>query len=97
MLECYTLVMPTTRRRHVITETDEIVRALDDAARRWPADGGNRAKLLAHLVEEGHRAVVGELERHANARRDAIARTSGVLTGAYGDSYLADLREDWPQ
>jgi hypothetical protein len=81
----------------VITETDEIVRALDDAARRWPADGGNRAKLLAHLVEEGHRAVVGQLERDASARRDAIARTSGVLTGVYGDNYLADLREDWSQ
>jgi hypothetical protein len=89
--------MPTTRRRHVITETDQIVRALDAAARRWPADSGNRAKLLARLVEEGHQAVVGQRERDANARRDAVARTSGVLTGVYGDGYLAELREDWPE
>jgi hypothetical protein len=89
--------MPTTRPRHVITETEQIVRALDDAAKRWPADRDNRAKLLAHLVEEGHRAVVGELERDTSARRDAVARTSGALTGAYGDGYLADLREDWPE
>jgi hypothetical protein len=89
--------MPTTRRRHVITETEQIVRALDDAARRWPVDSGNRAKLLARLVEEGHRAVVEQRERDADARRDAIARTSGALTGVYGDDYLAELRADWPQ
>ena len=94
---CYTLAMPTTRPRHVITETEQIARALDDAARRWPADGGNRAKLLAHLVEEGHRAVISQLERDASARRDGVTRTSGVLTGAYGDGYLAELREDWPE
>lgn len=94
---CYTLAMPTTRPRHVITETEQVVRALDDAARRWPADSGNRAKLLARLVEEGHRAVVSQLERDAGARRDGVTRTSGVLTGAYGDGYLAELRKDWPE
>jgi hypothetical protein len=89
--------MPTTRPRHVITETEEIVRALDDAARRWPADRGNRAKLLIRLVEEGHRAVLRQREHDVTARRAAIDRTSAVLTGAYGDDYLADLREDWPE
>ena len=81
----------------MITETEQIVQALDDAARRWPADRDNRAKLLAHLVEEGHRAVLSQLERDISARLDAVARTSGALTGAYGEGYLADLREDWPE
>jgi hypothetical protein len=89
--------MPTTRRRHVITETEQVARALDAAARRWPADRDNRARLLARLVEEGHRAVVGQQERDAHARRDAVASTSGALTGAYGDGYLAELRADWPE
>lgn len=88
--------MPTTRPRHLITETDQVARALDDAARRWPADRGNRAKLLLHLVEEGHRAVVGQQESRASERRDAVARTSGTLTGLYGEGYLSGLREDWP-
>jgi hypothetical protein len=89
--------MPTTRPRHVITETDQIVRALDDAARRWPADRGNRTKLLARLVEEGHHAVLRQREHDAAARRAAVDRTSAALTGAYGDGYLAELREDWPE
>jgi hypothetical protein len=81
----------------VITETEQIMRALDDAARHWPADRGNRAKLLTRLVEEGHRAVVRQRDHDAAARRAAIDRTSAALTGAYGDNYLADLREDWPE
>jgi len=81
----------------VITETEQIVRALDDAARRWPADRDNRARLLVRLVEEGHRAVISQREHDAEARREAVARTSGALTGAYGDGYLAELRQDWPE
>jgi hypothetical protein len=89
--------MPTTRPRHVITETEQIIRALDDAARHWPADRGNRAKLLTRLVEEGHRAVLRQRDHDVAARRIAIDRTSAALTGAYGDEYLAELREDWSE
>jgi len=88
--------MPTTRPRHVITETPAVARALDDAAERWPEDRKSRAKLLLHLVEEGHRAVVGLDQREATARRDSIERTAGALTGLYGDEYMRELREDWP-
>lgn len=88
--------MPTTRARHVITETDQVARALDEAARRWPGERDNRAKLLLRLVEEGYRAVTGHHEQLAAERRDAVARTSGLLTGLYGEGYLAELREDWP-
>lgn len=80
----------------MVTETEPVARALDAAARRWPAERGNRAKLLLRLVEEGHRAVSGHGERDARRRRDAVARTSGTLTGVYGIDYLAELREDWP-
>jgi len=89
--------MPTTRRRHLITETEQVAQALDDAAKRWPAEKGNRAKLLLHLVEEGHRAVIGQQDRSLQKRRDAVARTSGALTGVYGEGYLGELREDWPE
>ncbi|MFN2503258.1 MAG: hypothetical protein ABR540_03315 [Acidimicrobiales bacterium] len=88
--------MPTKRPRHLITETEQVARALDDAAKRWPAERGNRAKLLLCLLEEGHRAVVGQQEREVRERRDVVTRTSGTLTGVYGEGYLRDLREDWP-
>ncbi|HVW81787.1 MAG TPA: hypothetical protein VHB69_12695 [Mycobacteriales bacterium] len=88
--------MPTTRPRHVVTETDQLARALDDAARRWPEDRDSRSRLLLHLVEEGHRVVVGEADSRRRARLAAIKRTSGSLAGVYDGDYLERLREDWP-
>lgn len=80
----------------MITETDDVARALDDAARRWPAESGNRSELLRRLVAEGHRAVLDEAGQLVAERRDALRRTSGVLTGVYGADYLTGLRADWP-
>ena len=88
--------MPTTRPRHLITETDPVARALDDAAKRWPEDRDSRAKLLLHLIEEGHQALVEEAGQLREARLAAIQRTSGALTGTYQAGYLEQLREDWP-
>jgi hypothetical protein len=93
---CYTSSMPTTRPRHLITETDQVAKALDDAARRWPEDRHSRARLLLHLVEEGHRALVGEADERRQARLAAIRKTSGSLAGIYDGDYLERLREDWP-
>ena len=90
------MAVPTTRKRHVVTETEQVARALDDAARRWPEEAGNRSRLVLRLLEEGHRALSGQQQRRADRRRDALARTSGALTGAYGEGYLSRLREDWP-
>ncbi len=89
--------MPTSRPRHVITETDDIASALQDAAKRWPEDRDSRKKLLLHLVSEGHRAVLGAQDKVAGERRHVLAKTSGLLTGLYGQDYLEHLREDWPQ
>lgn len=70
--------------------------ALDDAARRWPEEGGERARLLRRLVQEGHRAIRVEQRDEAGRRRRAIERTRGALTGTYSPDYLERLRDDWP-
>ncbi|WP_347354530.1 hypothetical protein [Intrasporangium sp.] len=88
--------MPTTRPRHLITETDEVAQALDDAAQRWP-DEPSRARLLLRLLAEGHRVVVAQRAAQMRRRRDAVGRTAGVLTDVYGPGYLAELRADWPE
>ena len=88
--------MPTTRPRHLITETDQVTRALAAAAQRWPDDAHSRTKLLVRLVEEGRQAVEGQREHAAKGHRDTVTRTAGALTGVYGPNYLTELREDWP-
>jgi hypothetical protein len=80
----------------MITETDEVARALDDAARQWPHDRERPTKLLLDLVREGHRAIAADAARTTAARRAAIERTGGALTGSYPAGYLDDLRGDWP-
>jgi len=88
--------VPTSRRRHTLTETDEVTRALDDAARRWPEERAARGKLLMRLVREGHRAIAGERDAEVSQRRHAVRRTEGALTGTYPEGYLERLRDDWP-
>ncbi len=88
--------MPTTRPRIVLTETDALRSALDDAALRWP-EVTTRAGLLTRLVQEGHRAVLDTRSDARAARLEAIEATSGALTGAYGPGYLDELRAEWPE
>lgn len=90
-------VVPTTRPRHVITETDAVARALDDAAQRWPEDADNRAALVRRLLEEGHRSIAEEQMARLLARREAVARSSGSMSGVYEPGYLEKLRQDWPE
>jgi hypothetical protein len=80
----------------MITETDEVARALDDAARQWPQDRERPARLLLDLVREGHRAIATSNARASADRRAAIERTGGALTGSYPAGYLDELRGDWP-
>ena len=86
--------MPTSRPRHLVTETDPLAVALDAAARRWP--GRSRPQLLVRLALEGDRAVGEVEEQRRRRRRIAVQEHSGLLTGAYGPGYLDDLREEWP-
>jgi hypothetical protein len=46
--------MPTSRARHPIIETEQVARALDDAARYWPSEQGRAA-----AIEESHGAFPG--------------------------------------
>jgi hypothetical protein len=87
--------MPTTRPRYVITATDEIVEALRAAAQRWPEDSENPRMLLLHLVAEGRIAL--RRSDTEEARRSAVHATAGAFSDVYGEGYLDELREDWPE
>lgn len=91
----YTSCMPTTRPRHQITETPDVERALDLAARRWPLEP--RSKLLLRLIHTGSSALEQELSEEGRARLEAIKASSGKYPDAFGENYLAELRQDWPE
>ncbi|MCA1696207.1 MAG: hypothetical protein LC749_16620 [Actinobacteria bacterium] len=86
--------VPTTRPRIMVTETDELAAALDSAAARYP--GLTRAQLLTRLALEGQGVAQRAQEDRRRERLDALREHSGALTGAYGERYLAQLRQEWP-
>lgn len=94
---CYTGLVPTTRPRHTVTESDEITRALQQAAERWPEHGGAPGRLLLELIREGQRVIEENRRDEVEARREAVRRTAGALTGVYPPGYLERLREEWPE
>lgn len=91
---CYTCLVPTTRPRHFVTETDDVAVALDAAARRWP--DLSRAQLLVRLALEGHHSAQQAHEDRRRRRLEAVRKHSGTLTGAYGPDYREHLRDEWP-
>lgn len=92
-LRCYTLRVPTTHRRHAITETDEIRHALDAAKRAWPHLADRPSALLRELILAGENA----LDNASDRRLAAIESTSGTLTGTFPSGYLDNIRQDWPE
>lgn len=86
--------MPTTRPRHVVTESDELAEALDEAARRWPEL--SRGQLVVRLALEAHRTAEATRRHRSQRRRQALARHGGACTGCYGPGDLQALRDEWP-
>jgi hypothetical protein len=86
-------VVPTDRPRHTLTESDEIARALDLAARRWPEDRGRRSRLLMRVVRDWARTHDDDVVKH----RKAITGTSGKMAGVFPPGHLDDLRDEWPE
>lgn len=86
--------MPTTRRRHVITETDALATALDLGQKRWPEL--SRGRVASRLVEEGARALKDEQADAVQRRREALRNPPRRAHAWYPAGYLRDLRHDWP-
>ncbi|MXW42762.1 MAG: hypothetical protein F4X48_02370 [Acidimicrobiia bacterium] len=78
--------MPTTHPRHSVTETEEIVRVLDEASRRWP--DAPRAKLIRLIMLEWIQS-----DRSPSSRAEARSALAGSLQGS---SALYDRSRDWP-
>ncbi|GAC1443337.1 MAG: hypothetical protein NVS3B26_09000 [Mycobacteriales bacterium] len=86
--------MPTARPRVLVTETDELKLALDQAARRWP--GESRSALLVRLALEGHQAAQAQHAAVLQGRIEAVDRWSGSFSDGYQPGLLERIREDWP-
>jgi hypothetical protein len=95
-LRCYTCAVPTTNRRHAVTETDDIAGALEIAAGIWPDLADKPGALLRRLILIGRDTLAHDRDTAVEMRRQVIDETAGELAGVFGPKYLRELREDWP-
>jgi hypothetical protein len=82
--------MPTTRPRHLLTETEEIAAAIDAAIPVYP--GATRADILRRLIHIGFETISERQTQH----RKVVRELAGRYPGLYQPSYLDDLRQEWP-
>jgi hypothetical protein len=82
----------------MITETEAVASALEEAAQVWPEEAHRPGRLLLLLVQAGREHLLeGDAqERVRDQRLRALREASGAFTGAFGAGYLNELREDWP-
>ena len=81
----------------MITESDQISNALNQASIIWPDLAGQRTLLLRKLIEIGA-SEVGEISTKIQAERTAqIQRLAGSLTGTWPENWREELKSDWPQ
>lgn len=80
--------MPTTKKRHMVTESGALAEAMEVGRRHH--EGLDGARLIAALAVE-RAAELRELE-------DAESRALASLIGSYSypKGYLDTLREEWP-
>ncbi len=88
--------MPTTKPRHMITETDEISGALTQAAKIWPELAGQRTLLLRKLLEVGIQTIEMDLEKNTAQRIAAVEKLAGSMDGVWPANWREELVEDWP-
>ena len=86
--------MPTARRRYQVTESDDVARALNEAAKEWPNEP--RSRLILRVIRAGGDAVAQRERAIAEAKEAAIARVCGAYSGVFRADYLSHLRDDWP-
>lgn len=80
----------------MITESDQLAKALDHAAKVYPELVDERAELLRCLIQRGIESLEAEYDEAIEARKNAIRGVAGSLSGVWPENYLDELRSEWP-
>jgi hypothetical protein len=81
----------------MITESDALTKAIDDAARLWPEIADERAELLRRLLDRGIQSVEAEFQEQIESRRKAIMEVAGSMPGVWPSNWREEMRAAWPE
>jgi len=87
--------MPTTRTRHMITESDELAESLDKAILIWP-ECRTRTELLRKILDEGSKAIELKAAALSTQRQDALKRLIDAGTGMWPEDFDEQRKSEWP-
>lgn len=80
----------------MITETDDLIAAIDAAATLWPQTNGNRAELLHLIIKQGAQVV----ERNAQKLRSdwlaAVTQISEDFGNVWPNDWSKEAMQEWP-
>jgi len=88
--------MPTSRTRHMVTESDQIKKAIDDAALVWPELANERAELLRNLISQGAEIVAAKAKGKKKEREKAVKNLISIGTGLWPNNFLSQRKDEWP-
>ncbi len=80
----------------MITETDELGAALEQAAELWPELRGQRGQLLRKILEVGSAEIKKTSTADRAKRIQQIKAVAGNLNGVWPAGWREELAGDWP-
>jgi hypothetical protein len=80
----------------MITESDALAKAIDEAANLWPDLADERAEILRRLIERGIESIETEVNEKLEARRKAVLEVAGSLSGIWPENWREEFRSEWP-
>lgn len=81
----------------MITETDQLTDALDEAAKLWPELADQRTLLLRKLLEVGMEAFETRALEKKRGRLAAVGKLAGSMDGSWPKNWKQELASDWPK
>jgi hypothetical protein len=80
----------------MITESDALAKAIDDATKLWPDIADERAEILRRLIDRGIESIEAEVNEKLEARRKAVLEVAGSLSGIWPENWREEFRAEWP-
>jgi hypothetical protein len=81
----------------MITESDELGRALDHAARLWPELKNERGQLLRKVLEAGIAELLQDQTGRKSQRLNQIKTIAGSMSDIWPTNWREELANDWPR
>ena len=81
----------------MITETDQLTKALAQAEKIWPELAGQRTLLLRKLLEVGITTIERESAEKSSQRLTQIQKLAGSMDGTWPVNWKQELGGDWPK